>query len=59
MKQNKQKIKSRMEEERRQRQASEERQRLKKEQIELTNQLVRSINKEKTYKKHNNEQQAN
>jgi hypothetical protein len=58
MKQNKLKIKSKMEEERRQRQASEERQRLKKEQIELTNQLVRSINKEKTYKRHINEQQA-
>jgi ribosomal protein L13E len=50
MKQNKLKINTRLEEERRQRQASEERQRKKREQMELNNQMVRCVNKEKTYK---------
>ncbi len=60
IKQNKVKIKSKIEEERKQRQESEERQKKKKEQLEINNQLVRIINKEKTYhKKQGNDQQAN
>lgn len=50
MKQNKLKINTRLEEERRQRQVSEERQRKKREQMEHNNQMVRCVNKEKTYK---------